>query len=288
MDIGLGAGIVKEPAHLTDDLLACPASFVVWGSITALHREGNPEPNYYQDDETGASYNAIGLKNPGAAAAASMVKEMSAKAEEVGKKLRASFAPTGPGSLRAALTHLAIMPYRTLIDRSEFNAACPNHREGEKLHDVLACDPVALRELLEETRGFYLEPGQKALKIAPDTSEDMLRRTVDLCQEFEIGSIVSGNTRKMRTPVVDDTPTISVEYCGLGGAPLLAANLKQIELLARIREERGAKLILTACGGASTGEHARQYQDAGADELEIVTGYLRFGGRVFQDAYLGL
>lgn len=285
--IGLGAGVVKGTTHLTDELLSCPATFFLWGSSTLLHREGNKEPTYYYDEETGASYNAIGLKNFGADAASNMAEEVWTKAEKADKKVRMSLAPTGPGTLRATLIRTAITPLRTMFEY-EFNAACPNHREGDHLHEILACDRHALRELLEETRGFGLTPSQTALKIAPDTSEDMLRQTLDLCLEFGIGKIVSSNTRKVQTPVVNGKPMISVDFCGQAGTPLLETGLKQMALLAKIREEKKAKILLTACGGISQGVHARRYQEAGADEAQVVTAYLKFGGRVFEDIYVGL
>ena len=285
--IGLGAGVVKGPSHLTADLLACPASFVVWGSNTEFEREGNPDPTYYYDEETGASYNAIGLKNSGSEKVPSMFKEMARLAEEADKKLRISLAPTGPGSLRKSLMRTVITPLRTALEY-ELNAACPNHREGDHLHEVLACDPQALRELLEETHGFQLMSSQTALKIAPDTDEDMLRRTIDLCIEFDIGGLVSSNTRKVPAPVVDGKPMISVDFCGQAGAPLLEDGLKQMATLAKIRKERGAKLKLTACGGISEGVHAKRYEEAGADEAQVVTGFLQFGGRVFEDIYIGM
>ncbi len=287
MDIGIGAGVLKHEAHLTQDLLDCPASFLTFGSYTLLERAGNGDPTYYFDEATQTSYNAIGLKNPGAAAAAEMIPVLSQRIHDAGKRFQLSLAPTKPGELRQMLNIVTLMPLRALVDKYKFNAACPNHRDGEKLHDVLARDPVALRELLEETVGAALRPSQKALKIAPETDEETLRQIVDLCVEFGIGHIVSGNTRKVATPVIHGKKMISVDFCGQAGAAILEAGIAQMKLLAKICEERKATLKLTACGGGSRGEHMRRYEDAGADELQVVTAFIEYKAKIFQDMLIG-
>jgi dihydroorotate dehydrogenase len=189
--------------------------------------------------------------------------------------------------MKKMLEQTAFNPLRTTVDQYEFNAACPNHRDGERLHPVLVCDPAALRELLEETKEFGLSRQQRSLKIAPETGEDMLRRVFDLCEEFEIGAIVSSNTRRVPTPVVDGKPVISVEFCGEAGKALLEPGITQMKALAKLREERRSSMKLIGCGGIATGEDARRYEEAGADELQIVTGYLKYGPRVFEEVLMG-
>jgi dihydroorotate dehydrogenase len=283
MNIGLGAGVLKNESDLTDDLLACPAAFLTFGSYTLLERAGNKDPTYYFDEATQTSYNAIGLKNPGVAVAADIIPAISKRVHKAKKRFRLSLAPTAPGHLHKMLQQTAIMPLRRLVDQYEFNAACPNHNEGKHLHEVLSRDPKALRGLLEETKGFALEARQKALKIAPDTDEEMLRRTIDLCIEFGIGSIVSGNTHKVGTPFIGGKPMISVPFCGQGGTALLESSIKQMKLLAKIRKERKAPIKLVACGGISTGEHVRRYEDAGADEGQVATAFIQYKAKIFQD-----
>jgi dihydroorotate dehydrogenase len=286
--IGLGAGVYKKPEQLSNDFLACAAESATMGSDTLLARKGNPDPTYYFDEKTGNSYNAVGLRGEGTKITAQWLPDVKGRLYGANKRLRQSLAPTKPGDMREMLNQLAIMPFRTLVDQYEFNAACPNHRDGEKLHDVLVCDPIALRELLEETKGFGLKREQRALKIAPDTEEDMLRRIFDLCEEFDIGAIVSSNTRRVSTPVVDGKAMISVAFCGQAGTALLEPGIAQMKLLAKIREEYRSKMRLIGCGGISQGGHARRYEEAGADELQIVTGYLQYGPRVFEEILVGM
>ena len=288
IEIGLAAGFIKNQKHLEEsELLKSAADFITFGSFTEDAHTGNPEPREKEYMDGKAYVNAINLENPGVRAAMGFMDELQTQMDAVGKRVRISLAPTRPGSLRTMLFQTAVMPDRLKIEQ-EYNLACPNHREGGKLHEILAHSPRAVRDVLEETRGFAIDA--TAVKIAPDTKPEVLAKICELCVEFRITKIVSGNTRKIKVPVVDGQPLLhkSIKYCGLSGEPLVESGMKQVATLRQIITDRGYNLKIDACGGISTGAIFKGYLDSGADGAQLGTAYTirtKSKARIFSDIY---
>ena len=287
--LGLGAGVLKQTSHFTRSLLASSAAFLTLGSLTLQSRPGNPEPVLDIDPETGVGRNAVGLKNPGISDVMPTIPEICGLLEEAPnqKGLWVNLAPTGRGTLKQMLEISTALTDMSLVDVWEINGACPNHRDGTTLHDVLAKDPTAVEELLQETVGYRIPAERLAFKIAPDTDEEMLDRIIVLCLKYRVGRIVSGNTRRIQTPNgPDGKQLISVPHCGLSGPPLLDAGLRQMEILAELNHQHGSFLDLTYCGGITTGADFDKAICAGANDVQVVTAYLAGSPRIFQEIYL--
>ena len=171
---------------------------------------------------------------------------------------------------------------RQYIDEVEVNAACPNHRGGKGLHPVLAHDPKALEELMAETENFQL---QKAIKIAPSMKESSLNSVMELCTQFRFSTIVSGNTL-LGNSTIDGEQRLSVDKGGQAGTILLDIGVSQIKHLAPLCREQHIKLI--ACGGVLSAEAFIEYDNVGADEVQIATGFMQYGPKIFQDIYTAL
>lgn len=281
--IGLAAGFLKEPSHLTDSLLRSAASFLTFGG-TEQARPGNPEPRTYAFPTMDRYVNAVNLENPGSTTMASYLPEVAARMQKAEKGLRINLTPTGSGSITRSLARLNLMPLRTWVELYEINVACPNHKDAGTLHDVLAHDPAAIRTVLDETVEFV---GPFALKLAPDTDAETLRAIVDLCAEYRMKQITSGNTRRIETPIVDGRPVLhpSISHCGESGAPLVESNLRQVETLCTIIHKGGHQIRVSACGGILSGEVLRRYEDAGAKEGQIAAGYAMFKESIFSSVY---
>jgi dihydroorotate dehydrogenase len=79
---------------------------------------------------------------------------------------------------------------------------------------------------------------------------------------------------------VQDSPH-AAEAGGLSGAPLLA---KSTETLRRLRQRVGADFVLVGVGGVMSGADAKLKRDAGADLVQIYSGFIYEGPRLIGDA----
>lgn len=284
INISTAAGFDKQAHHgeHVDDIIGERT----WGSITLDPRSGNEEPTVWINEETGASYNAVSLRNQGIGPFVATDLPMIARRTTITKQ-RLSLAPTGKGTLQDMLNALKTSTFLSCLFEIEINGACPNTRNGENLEPVLAHDLVATRELLEETVGWDNRV-PLVLKIAPNTPVETLEGIVKLCCSFGFKGIVSGNTRICTTPVVDGAPCLSVDTCGEAGATLFNDAIRQFRLLQEIISGESTQLELIACGGTTSREQMYEYMEAGAHRIQLGTYYYRFGARGLQDMQLAL
>lgn len=269
--IGIAAGMIKSHRHLPERLLQQGLiSHVTVGSYTLQRRDGNSEPTTWVSPDGSWMLNAIGLKNEGLL---DFLDNELVPMHEVcyrRTKLRVSLAPTEAGELRDMIIHLNEHCVAELIDELEINAACPNHKKGAHIEPVLAYDAEAVEGLLQEVADYH---GPKALKIAPDTNHDVLRQLIELCQAYDINTIVSGNTLK-HTATIDGTQVLSVEAGGQSGSPLTTHTFAQVEFLTGLLAADEVPIGVIACGGVLTADSANRLLGLpNLDEVQVATLY---------------
>ncbi len=279
----IAAGMIKEATHIEPGLSDL-VQMIMFGSFTLEAREGNKEPVFWYDDRTNTSINAVGLKNKGLRHFLDIeLPKIALPLQGTECKIGVSLAPLKSGDTGKMLEMIKMCQHKHLIDRVEINAACPNHRDGKQLHPVLAHDPVAIRQLLEE---LHPDDLLHTLKIAPDTSEEVLGEIVSLCSDFDISAIVSGNTRRSSS-MIDGEQRLSVDQGGLAGLQLLESAVAQVKTLRRLVDlTEYRKPAIIGCGGIMSAPALSEYQKAGADEVQIATLFYQFGVDAIQDLLL--
>jgi dihydroorotate dehydrogenase len=106
------------------------------------------------------------------------------------------------------------------------------------------------------------------LKIAPDLSLTDLERILTACEENGIAGIIATNTTLDHAAI----PTALDQAGGLSGAPVRE---KSTELVRAIAAH--SRLPVIASGGVSSAESAREKLEAGAQLLQVYTGYVYRG-----------
>jgi dihydroorotate dehydrogenase len=251
--IGLAAGFDKACRRL-DVLGRVGFGFVVGGTVTREPREGNPKPRIARSTRRRAIVNAMGLPNPGAAAAAWNLARTERTAPRV-----ASVADEGLAD--AVATVALVAPH---VDGLEVNASSPN---APWRHD-----PEHVGKLLEAIRDVADLP--LLLKLPPfrtdderDVVTDLARRAVDA----GAGGLVCSNT----VPVTD--ARLAAGRGGLSGGPLTELTPRIVEDVAAAT---GRSVPIVACGGIFTGGDVRRCLDAGAVAVEVYTGLIYRGPRI--------
>ncbi len=264
--LGLAAGFDKNG-------LAIPAwealgfGFVEIGTVTAKPQPGNPRPRIFRYPKEEALVNRLGFNNEGANVIGERLR-----------RLRASSAapaiPIGVNLGKSKVTPLEEAPadylysFRRLAPVADYialNVSSPNTPGLRSLQerDALA----ALFRVVTEENARLPSPKPLLLKIAPDLSDDALGEIVGVCEEFGLAGLIATNT------TLDHGALRATEEAGgLSGGPLRARATEVIRLL-RSR----TRLPLIGVGGICDAASAREKLEAGAELLQIYTGYIYRG-----------
>ena len=270
--VGLAAGFDKN-ARCLAAWQSLGFGFVEVGTVTALPQAGNPKPRIFRFPEAEALVNCLGFNNDGA----------EVLAERIGKqRARQSIQiPVGVniGKSRIVPLEEAHLDYqksfRILADLADYivaNVSSPN-TPGLRLLQ----EPLFLRKLLETLANENAQrrkPVPLVLKLSSDLSSVAACQAAQLALELGFQALILGNTSTSSERLSEKTPPISG---GISGRPLFA---KSTQLLADVQAQFAKRLLLIGCGGIMSPADADLKMKAGAELLQVYTGFV-YGGPAF-------
>jgi dihydroorotate dehydrogenase len=274
--IGLAAGLDKNGIGLPA-WAALGFGFIEIGTVTAKAQPGNPKPRIFRFPEEQALINRLGFNNDGADAIAKRLRRLRESglwpAVPVGINI---------GKSKVTLLEEATGDYlysfrllREFADYIALNVSSPNTPSLRELQQ-----PVALSRLLGAIRDENrLTPKPLLVKIAPDLSPIELEEIIAICEQNGVAGIIATNTTLDHSSI----PSVRDESGGLSGAPLR----KKSTMLVRAIATR-SKIPVVASGGIFNAESAREKFEAGAQLLEVYTGYIYRGPRLLREIMEGL
>jgi len=235
------------------------------GTITARPQPGNPRPRLFRLVPDRAVINRMGFNNHGAAAAR----------DRLAREARRGARPVigvNIGKSRIVEVDDAIADYREsaallapAADYLVVNVSSPNTPGLRGLQELDRLAPL-LAEVQATATGTPV-----LVKIAPDLSDDEVRRITELALELGLDGIIANNTTLSRDGLLTDPAVVAAAGAGgLSGAPLAARSL---ELLVLIRSLVPADFCVISVGGVDTAADVASRLDAGAT---LVQGYTAF------------
>lgn len=263
--IGLAAGLDKD-AEALQALFALGFDAVEVGTLTPRPQPGNAKPRLFRLPEDGALINRMGFNNHGAEAAAKRLLRQRWRPGPVGINLgRNKDTPNE----RAIDDYIAgVDQLAALGDYVVVNASSPNTPNLRALQE-----PEALTQLLSAvaTRMAQVVPGKPLfLKIAPDLAPEAVDAIVDVALSVGIAGLIATNTTITR-PL---THPHAAEAGGLSGAPLRPLSL---EVVRRAADRAQGRLAIIGVGGIASAEDAYALLRAGADVVQLYSGFI-YGG----------
>src|SRR6266550_2025634 len=269
--IGLAAGLDKNGVALPA-WAALGFGFVEIGTVTAMAQPGNPKPRIFRLPAQQAVINRLGFNNDGADAIAVRLREL----RESG---RWPAVPVGINIGKSRTTPLEratddyLYSFRLLRDFADYitlNVSSPNTPGLRELQE-----PAALSRLLH---AIGSEPGPVAkplvVKISPDLSPVELEAVLASCEENRVAGIIATNTTLDHSLIPPD----SDEKGGLSGAPL---RKKSTALVRSITAN--SKIPVIASGGIFDAKSAREKFEAGAQLVQLYTGFVYRGPQLLRE-----
>ncbi len=263
--VGLAAGFDKNGVAIPA-WAALGFGFVEIGTVTAKPQPGNPKPRIFRYPSQQALINRLGFNNDGADVVAARLGAL----RESG---RWPAIPVGINLGKSKVTPLeqAVDDYTysfrllaPLADYVVLNVSSPNTPGLRSLqeHDALFGLLASIRNENATIRKPVL------LKIAPDLSLAELDQIIAAAEENAVAGIIATNTTLDHSAI----PASLDQTGGLSGRPLFG---KSTEFVRAIRTRSALPII--ASGGIFDAASAREKIEAGAQLLQVYTGYIYRG-----------
>ena len=274
--VGLAAGFDKNGVAIPA-WAALGFGFVEIGTVTAKPQLGNPKPRIFRYPEQQALINRLGFNNHGADVVAARMRA-----------LRESDAwpaiPVGINIGKSKVTPLEqavddyLYSFRLLAPLADYvvlNVSSPNTPGLRSLQE-----PDALEQLLRViNRENETHRKPVLLKIAPDLSMAGLDQIIATSRENEIAGIIATNTTLDHSAI----PKSRDQTGGLSGFPLRERSTAFVRAI-RAR----CDLPIIASGGISDAASAREKFEAGAQLIQVYTGYVYRGPGLLREIVEGL
>lgn len=278
--VGLAAGFDKD-AKWFNELACFGFGFIEIGTLTPKPQPGNDKPRLFRLPEDEAIINRMGFNNQGVEVAVQRLKN----------KKQNIIIGGNIGKNKATPNEEAVKDYeycfKVLYDYVDYfvvNVSSPNTpnlrdlQEKEPLTKLLLRLKELNRELAAKTSVKLREKGEGRpilLKIAPDLSNSQLDDIIDIVKITCIDGVVATNTTISKDGLKTSKTTIeNIGAGGLSGKPL---KNRSTEVIKYLSEKSNKAFPIIGVGGIHSPEDAIEKINAGADLIQLYTGFIYEG-----------
>jgi len=267
--VGLAAGFDKD-AKLIDELAAFGFGFIEIGTLTPKPQPGNDKPRLFRLPKDQAVINRMGFNNQGVEIAVERLKNRKADVIVGGNIGKNKITPNEKAFEDYNKCFEALYPH---VDYFVVNVSSPN---TPNLRELQEKEP--LKKLLSEVKALSLakeKPKPVLLKIAPDLNDAQLNDVVEILLETKTDGVIATNTTISREGLISESDQISgIGNGGLSGKPLTK---RSTEVISFLRSRLGPTYPIIGVGGIMSAQDAIDKLNAGADLVQIYTGFIYEG-----------
>ena len=271
--IGLAAGLDKNGLCI-DGLGAMGFGFIEVGTVTPKAQPGNPKPRMFRLPEANALINRLGFNNDGLAAFVANVKRARFRAQ--GGILGLNIGKNAATPIERAVDDylLCLDSVYPHADYVTVNISSPNTQNLRSLQSDAALD--ALLGALQERKAQLVKQHGRSVpvfvKIAPDLDAPQVSVIAATLKRNAIDGVIATNTTIARDAV--KALPHGEEAGGLSGAPVFEASNR---VIAQLRAALGAGYPIIGVGGVMSATDAQAKVAAGADLVQVYTGFIYKG-----------
>ncbi len=268
--IGVAAGLDKD-ATFYRELSALGFGFIEVGAVTPRPQPGNAKPRCFRLKKDRALINRFGFNNHGVEEMADRLNAQRKKGIIVGVNLGKN---SDTPNEQAANDYLK--SFRKLYDSADYfvvNVSCPNVENIGKLQNK-----ESIKEILEPM--FDFRRGQNnyrpiLVKVSPDLTYMQLDDIVEVLKETPLDGLVATNTTTSRNNLkTSDKRIQNIGRGGLSGAPL---HKRAVDIVHYLHKQTDGNYPIIGVGGIMSVEEAQEMLDAGANLVQLYTGFIYEG-----------
>ena len=278
--VGLAAGLDKN-GRCIDGLGAMGFGFIEVGTVTPKAQPGNPKPRMFRLPEANALINRLGFNNDGLAAFVANVKR--ARFRQRGGILGLNIGKNADTPIERAVDDylLCLDGVYPHADYVTVNISSPNTQNLRALQSDAALDAL-LTAVQERKATLALQHGRRVpifVKIAPDLAPNQVDSIAVTLRRCGIDGVIATNTTIERDAV--KSLRHGAQAGGLSGAPVFAASNR---VITQLRAALGSNYPIIGVGGVMSGADAKAKIAAGANLVQIYTGFIYKGPELVTQA----
>lgn len=268
--VGIAAGLDKNGEYI-NALSALGFGFIEVGTVTPRPQDGNPKPRMFRLPQAQALINRLGFNNKGVDY---LIKQI--KNAEYGGVLGINIGKNFDTPLEKAVDDylFCLQKVYQYADYITVNISSPNTpglrqlQFGEELNNLLASLKKRQTELTDEKKKYV----PVVIKISPDLTQEQLENIAQTLISNQIDGVIATNTTVSRE-AIENNP-LSQEQGGLSGKPLFN---KSTEIVQQLHQLLQNKIPIIGVGGIMSAHDAQLKFQAGADLIQIYTGFIYKG-----------
>jgi dihydroorotate dehydrogenase len=267
--IGLAAGFDKD-AKLIDELACLGFGFIEIGTLTPKPQAGNDKPRLFRLPEDQALINRMGFNNEGVLAAVNRLQKRKSNVIVGGNIGKNKVTPNEKAADDYNYCFEALYPH---VDYFVVNVSSPN---TPGLRELQEKEPLKNLMLHVKQLSRQKEKAKPVLlKIAPDLTSTQLDDIIEILISTKTDGVIATNTTISRDGLATSSDTVlSMGNGGLSGKPL---SKRSTEVIAYLRSKLGKNYPIIGVGGIMSPDDAIEKIKAGADLIQIYTGFIYEG-----------
>jgi len=268
--VGLAAGFDKD-AKLFNELSNFGFGFVEIGTLTPKAQDGNPKRRLFRLQSDSAIINRMGFNNGGVTEAVERLKNN--KGVLIGGNIgKNKVTPNEEAVEDYKICFHALFDY---VDYFVVNVSSPNTPNLRELQDK---EPLTkLLQTLQDLNTKKDKPKPILLKIAPDLTDEQLLDIIVIVSDTKINGVIATNTTISREGLQSENKN---ETGGLSGKPLTNRSTEVIRFLS---EKSNKAFPIIGVGGIHSAKDALEKFEAGADLVQLYTGFIYEGPKLIKD-----
>jgi dihydroorotate dehydrogenase len=267
--VGLAAGFDKD-ARLIDELSMFGFGFIEIGTVTPKPQPGNDKPRLFRLPADQALINRMGFNNHGASNAAEHLKNRKPGVVIGGNIGKNKVTPNEDAVKDYELCFEALYP---VVDYFVVNVSSPNTPGLRELQEKGPLMKLLLA--MKELSNTKLKPKPVLLKIAPDLTTTQLDDIVEILKASGTDGVIATNTTISREGLKTSKEEVGkIGAGGLSGKPVAE---RSTEVIAYLRAKMGVGYPIIGVGGVMKPEDAIEKLSAGADLVQVYTGFVYEG-----------
>ena len=274
--VGLAAGLDKD-AIAFNQFGDLGFGFIEIGTVTPKAQPGNDQPRLFRLPENEALINRMGFNNNGVIAAANNLKKRKDKTLIIGGNIGKN---KNTPIIDAVNDY--IICFNELFDVVDYfvvNVSSPN---TPNLRELQEKEPLQLLlNTLQTLNNKKKKPKPILLKIAPDLTNSQLDDIIDIIKKTKLAGVVASNTTTTREGLTYSSKQI--EAIGMGGLSGLPLKNKSTEVIKYLKQNSNNEFNIIGVGGIHSAADAIEKLNAGADLIQIYTGFIYHGPKLIKE-----
>jgi dihydroorotate dehydrogenase len=269
--LGTAAGLDKN-GDFIDCLGALGFGFLEVGTITPLPQSGNPKPRVFRIPKEQAVINRLGFNNKGID---HLINNLKSRKFEgvVGVNIGANKNSAGQDRINDYL--VCLRKVAGLCDYLTINISSPNTPGLRDFHNEENISNLI--NAIEEEANITNFKGPIFIKISPDEQIESIMKIAEIVFNSSMSGLIISNTTLDRNLLKDDH--YKHFNGGLSGAPLMVPSTKILKSI----KEAFPKLNIIGVGGVMSKDDFDIKINAGAELVQIYTGFIYNGPKIVQD-----